>query len=33
MCGQLKIDFIEVDTKETFDKILGAYLVKRRKMS
>ena len=33
MCGQLKIDFVEVDTKETFDKILAAYLVKRRKMS
>ena len=32
MCGQLKIDFVEVDTKDAFDKILGAYLVKRKKM-
>ena len=31
-CGKLKIDFIEADTKDPFDKILGAYLIKRRKM-
>jgi hypothetical protein len=32
MCGQLKIDFVEVDTRDDFDKVLGTYLVKRRKM-
>ncbi|MFT4735908.1 MAG: hypothetical protein ACI8QD_001213 [Cyclobacteriaceae bacterium] len=31
-CGKLKIDFIEVDVHETFDKVLGAYLIKRKKM-
>ena len=31
-CGKLKIDFIEADIKDPFDKILGAYLIKRRKM-
>lgn len=31
-CGKLKIDLIEVDTADTFDKILGAYLIKRKKM-
>ena len=32
MCGQLKIDLLEVDSKDNFDKILFSYLVKRRKM-
>ena len=32
MCGKLKVDFIEADTRDSFDKILSAYLVKRRKM-
>jgi uncharacterized protein (DUF58 family) len=31
-CGQFKIDFIEADIKEDFDKILMAYLIKRAKM-
>jgi uncharacterized protein (DUF58 family) len=31
-CGKLKIDFIEVDVHEPFDKVLGAYLIKRKKM-
>jgi uncharacterized protein (DUF58 family) len=31
-CGQLKVDFIEADTKEDFDNILTAFLVKRAKM-
>jgi uncharacterized protein (DUF58 family) len=32
-CGKLKIDMIEVDTKDPFDKVLGAYLIKRKKMN
>ena len=32
MCGQLKIDLVEVDTRDDFNKILYSYLVKRRKM-
>ncbi|HET9504369.1 MAG TPA: DUF58 domain-containing protein [Hymenobacter sp.] len=28
-CGQLKIDFVPVDVREPFDKVLYAYLVKR----
>ncbi len=32
-CGQLKIDLIEADIADPFDKILGAYLIKRRRMS
>ena len=32
MCGQLKIDLVEVDTRDEFNKILYSYLVKRRKM-
>lgn len=32
-CGKLKVDFIEVDTQDPFDKILGAYLIKRKRMS
>ena len=31
-CGQLKIDFIEVNTTDPFDKVLSSYLVKRKKM-
>ena len=31
-CGQLKIDFIEADIQEDFNKILSAYLIKRIKM-
>ncbi|MDH5610793.1 MAG: DUF58 domain-containing protein [Cyclobacteriaceae bacterium] len=31
-CGKLKIDFIQVDTRDSFDKVLGAYLIKRKKM-
>lgn len=31
-CGQFKIDFIEADISEGFDKILHAYLVKRASM-
>ncbi len=32
-CGKLKIDFVEVDTAEPFDKILGAYLIKRKRLT
>lgn len=31
-CGQFKIDFITADINDDFDKILSAYLIKRRKM-
>jgi uncharacterized protein (DUF58 family) len=31
-CGQFKIDFIDADIREPFDKILMAYLIKRTKM-
>ena len=31
-CGQLKIDFVPVDVREPFDKVLYAYLVKRGKI-
>jgi len=31
-CGQFKIDFIEADVNEDFDKILSAYLIKRARM-
>lgn len=31
-CGQMKIDFIEADINEPFDKILNAYMIKRAKM-
>ncbi|TYZ06549.1 DUF58 domain-containing protein [Hymenobacter lutimineralis] len=30
-CGQYKIDFVPVDIREPFDKVLYAYLVKRNK--
>lgn len=32
-CGQLKIDFIEADVKDDFDKILSSYLIKRGRMN
>ena len=31
-CGQFKIDFIQADISDDFDKILSAYLIKRSKM-
>ncbi len=31
-CGQFKIDFVEADISEDFEKILMAYLIKRAKM-
>ncbi|MGF1635540.1 MAG: DUF58 domain-containing protein [Cyclobacteriaceae bacterium] len=31
-CGQYKIDFVEADINDDFDKILLAYLIKRSKM-
>ncbi|MFY0624955.1 MAG: DUF58 domain-containing protein [Reichenbachiella sp.] len=31
-CSQLKIDFVDADISEGFDKILSTYLVKRAKM-
>lgn len=31
-CGMMKIDFVPVNTSDSFDKILGAYLIKRKKM-
>lgn len=31
-CGLLKIDFVEVNTADPFDKVLGAYMVKRKRM-
>lgn len=31
-CGQLKIDFIEVDIDQDYNEILNAYLIKRAKM-
>lgn len=31
-CGMMKIDFVPVNTNDPFDKILGAYLIKRKKM-
>jgi uncharacterized protein (DUF58 family) len=32
-CGQFKIDFIEADINEDFNKILSAYLIKRARMN
>ncbi len=32
-CGKLKIDLIEVDTRDSFDKVLGSYLIKRKRMN
>lgn len=31
-CGMMKVDFVPVNTKDSYDKILGAYLIKRKKM-
>ena len=31
-CGMMKIDFVPVDTNDSFDKVLGAYLIKRQKL-
>lgn len=31
-CGQYKIDLVEADTSEPFDKVLSAYLIKRKRM-
>ncbi len=31
-CGQLKVDFMEADIKDNFDKILSSYLIKRGRM-
>lgn len=31
-CGMMKIDFVPVNTRDHFDKILGAYLIKRKRM-
>lgn len=31
-CGMMKIDFVPVNTNDSFEKILGAYLIKRKKM-
>jgi len=31
-CSQFRIDFVEADLKEGFDKILSTYLVKRSKI-
>lgn len=32
-CGQFKIDFIEADVNDDFDKILSSYLIKRARMN
>ena len=32
-CGQFKIDLIEADVQQGFDKVLYAYLIKRAKMA
>lgn len=31
-CGMLKIDFIDVNTSDPFNKVLGAFLIKRKRM-
>lgn len=31
-CGMLKVDFVPVNTSDSFDTILGSYLIKRKKM-
>ena len=31
-CGMLGVDFVEVNTADPFDKILGSFLIKRKKM-
>jgi uncharacterized protein (DUF58 family) len=32
-CGQFKIDFINADISDDFDKVLSAYMIKRSKMN
>ena len=32
-CGQLGVDLIEANTSDPFDKVLGAYLIKRKRMT
>lgn len=31
-CGMMKVDFVPVNTNDSFDKVLGSYLIKRKKM-
>ncbi|MEO9485348.1 MAG: DUF58 domain-containing protein [Ekhidna sp.] len=31
-CGMMKVDFVPVNTNDSYDKVLGAYLIKRKKM-
>lgn len=31
-CGMLKIDFVEVNTADSFNKVLGSFLIKRKRM-
>ncbi|MEQ9232443.1 MAG: DUF58 domain-containing protein [Cyclobacteriaceae bacterium] len=31
-CGMLKVDFVEVNTADPFDKVIGSFLIKRKKM-
>ncbi len=31
-CGAYKIDLVEADVSDSFDKVLGAYLIKRKRM-
>ena len=31
-CGQMKIDFVEVDIQKGYDSILNSYLIKRSRM-
>jgi uncharacterized protein (DUF58 family) len=31
-CGMLKIDFVDVNTADPFNKVLGAFLIKRKRM-
>ncbi len=31
-CGMMKVDFVPINTTESFDKVLGAYLIKRKRM-
>ena len=31
-CGMMKMDFVPINTNDSFDKVLGAYLIKRKKM-
>ncbi|MEM6735640.1 MAG: DUF58 domain-containing protein [Bacteroidota bacterium] len=31
-CGMMKIDFVPINSNDAYDKVLGAYLIKRKKM-